>query len=159
MTRRVGRGATPLRFGMAQVIAAVVMIGVAMAFIAVSVAKQRKVNVDIAQAFAIDGPPCPALSEAEFTAKHYKAPKTFDYDGVTIGRLAGNVSCSDVKTRGGEGLGTDKVCQFTGPAVVTVVMKSGKSFYVPGVGQPASLLIHKDRPRCVMASNYKLSDG
>jgi hypothetical protein len=144
---------------MAHVIAAVVLIGVAAAFIAVTVANQRKVNVGVAQAFAIDGPPCPSLTEAEFTAKHYKAPKVFDYDGVAIGRLAGNVSCSDVKTEGGKGLGVDKVCQFTGPATITVTLKTGRVFYVPGVGQPASLIIHDDVPRCVMASNYKPSDG
>ncbi len=109
-----------------------------------------------AKAWNIQGAACPALSQAEFTANRYTALKTFDYDGIAIGRAAGDASCSDVKDSGGKGFLNDKVCQFTSPATLTVISKAGSFFFVPGVGQPASLVIHHDTPRCVMASNFTL---
>ena len=90
------------------------------------------------------------------SARHYRLPKTFDYDGVTLGRVAGDVSCSDVKDDGGKGFGTDKVCQFTSPATLTVATPVGVTYYEPGVGQPATLSIHRDVPRCVLASKFTL---
>ncbi|HEX2816474.1 MAG TPA: hypothetical protein VHN39_08770, partial [Phenylobacterium sp.] len=95
-------------------------------------------------------------TQAEFTAKRYTALKTFPYDDVTIGRTAGDASCSDVKENGGMGFGTDRVCQFTSPATLTVVSPAGSWFFVPGAGQPSTLIIHKGAPRCVMASKFTL---
>ena len=65
--------------------------------------KERSASVATARAWDIKGPPCPALSEADWIAKRYKAEKHFDYDGVDIGRHAGNASCSDVQDKGGTG--------------------------------------------------------
>jgi hypothetical protein len=150
-----GRGAAR-RFGMAHVIGAVVVITAGAALVTFQFVRDRAANVATAKAWNIQGPSCPALSQADFTAKRYTALKTFDYDGIAIGRAAGDASCSDVKDSGGKGFLNDKVCQFTSPATLTVTSKAGSFFFVPGVGQPASLVIHHDRPRCVMASNFTL---
>lgn len=144
------------RFGMAHVIGAVIVITVGLGLVTFEFVKDRNAHIATARAWDIQGPPCPAMTEAEFTAKRYTALKTFPYDDATIGRTAGDASCSDVKANGGRGLGTDRVCQFTSPATLTVVTPAGKWFFVPGAGQPSSLIIHKDVPRCVMASKFTL---
>lgn len=144
------------RFGMAHVVGAVVVITAGAGLVTFQFVRDRDANVATAKAWNIQGAACPALSQAEFTANRYTALKTFDYDGIAIGRAAGDASCSDVKDSGGKGFLNDKVCQFTSPATLTVISKAGSFFFVPGVGQPASLVIHHDTPRCVMASNFTL---
>jgi len=144
------------RFGMAHVIGAVVVLSAGIGLVTFQFVRDRDANIATAKAWDIKGPPCPLLSQAEFQAKRYTALKTFDYDGVTIGRTAGDASCSDVKSGGGKGFSTDKVCQFTSPATLTVVSKAGSWFFVPGVGQPSTLSIHHDAPKCVMASKFTL---
>ncbi|MGZ3375213.1 MAG: hypothetical protein ACXU8S_01315 [Phenylobacterium sp.] len=149
---------TVRRFGMIHVVSAVVVLTAGAGLITFQLVKDRQTSVDTFKAWQVKGPPCPSMTEAEFTAKHLTALKTFDYDGTTIGRTAGDVSCSDVKSGGGKGFATDKVCQFTSPATLTVTIKAAKTFFAPGVGQPASLYIHHDVPSCIMASNFTLQN-
>jgi len=144
------------RYSLTHVVGAVVVATAAVGLIGWNYMKERGASVATARAWDIKGPPCPALSAADWTAKRYKAEKHFDYDGIDIGRHAGDASCSDVKDHGGTGFGTIRVCQFTSPAVLTVTSKKGAFYFVPGIGQLASLIIEDDVPRCVMASNYTL---
>jgi hypothetical protein len=144
------------RFGIAHAIGAVVVITAGAALLTVQFVKDRNAHIATAKAWDIQGPPCPALTQAEFTAKRYTALKTFPYDDITIGRTAGDASCSDIRDKGGKGFGTNKVCQFTSPATLTVVSPAGSWFFVPGAGQPSTLIIHKAVPRCVMASKFTL---
>jgi hypothetical protein len=146
------------RFSMVHVISAVVVLTAGAGLITFQLVKDRQSAVDTFKVWQVKGPPCPAMREADFQAKRYTALKTFDYDGTTIGRTAGDVSCSDVKSGGGKGFATDKVCQFTSPATLTVASKAGEFFFVPGAGQPASLYIHHDLPSCIMASNFTLQN-
>jgi hypothetical protein len=142
------------RFGLAHVIGAVVVATAAIGMIAYQVVRDRGAHIATARAWDIQGPPCPQLSATEWSAKHLKAPKVFDYDGTTLGRWSGDASCSDVKDKGGTGFGTDKICQFTNPTVLTVTSPAGTFYYEPGVSQPATLSVHKDIPRCVLASKF-----
>ncbi|WP_309605089.1 hypothetical protein [Phenylobacterium sp.] len=144
------------RFSLAHAVIAVVVATSATALLTYNFVRDRKADVATARAWDIQGPPCPGLTQAQFTAQGYKAQHTFDYDGVTIGRHSGDANCSDVKQAGGKGLFNDKVCQFTSPATLTVTSRAGTYFFVPGVGQPATLAIHRDIPRCVMASKFTL---
>jgi hypothetical protein len=144
------------RFGIAHAIGGVVVITAGAGLLTFQFVKDRNAHIATARAWNIQGPPCPAMTEAAFTAKRYTALKTFPYDDATIGRTAGDASCSDVKESGGKGFGTDRVCQFTSPATLTVVTPAGRWFFVPGAGQPSTLIIHKGVPRCVMASKFTL---
>jgi hypothetical protein len=144
------------RYGLAHVIGAVAVVGAAALLVTFQGVRDHDAAIALAKKWDVQGPPCPALTEAEFNAKHQSAPKTFDYDGATLGRVAGDVSCSDVKDNGGKGFGTDKVCQFTSPATLTVATPAGRFFFLPGAGQPATIHIHKDVPVCVMASTFTL---
>jgi hypothetical protein len=145
-------------FSMVHIVSAVVVITSATALITFQLVKDRKSDIDVAKAWEVKGPPCPSMTQADFQAKRYTALKTFDYDGTTIGRTAGDADCEDVKSGGGKGFATDKVCQFTSPATLTVKSKAGLYYFVPGIGQPASLYIHHDVPRCIMASNFTLQN-
>jgi hypothetical protein len=141
---------------MGHVIAAVVVIGAGVAAVTFELVRDRNLNVATAQAWDIKGPPSPPLTEAEWTAKHLLAPKTFDYDGAKLGRWSGDASCSDVKAGGGKGLRTDRICQFANPTVLTVATPAGRWFYNVGVAQPATVAIHRDTPRCVLAGKFTL---
>jgi len=144
------------RFGMAHVVGAVVVIGAGVAMVTFELVRDRKADVATAQAWDIKGPPCPALTEAQWTARRLLAPKTFDYDGATLGRWSGDASCSDVKAGGGKGLRTDRICQFANPTVITVTTPAGRWFYNVGVAQPATVSIHRDQARCVLAGKFTL---
>ena len=151
-----GRYAAVRRYGVAHVIVAVTVISVGALGLTYNFIRDRDAHIATAKTWDIQGPPCPSITAAEWTAKRYKAEKTFDYDGIAIGRLAGHAHCSDVHDHGGAGFGVSKVCQFTSPAVLTVTSRAGTFYFVPGIGQLASLIIEKDVPRCVMASHYTL---
>jgi hypothetical protein len=146
------------RFGMVHIVSAVVVLTAGAGLITFQLVKDRQTSVDTFKTWQVKGPPCPTVTAAEFNAKRYTALKTFDYDGTTIGRTAGDASCSDVKSGGGKGFATDKVCQFTSPATLTVTVKGATTYFTPGVGQPASLYIHHDAPSCIMASNFTLQN-
>src|SRR5512143_566176 len=109
------------RYGMAHAIGAVLVITAAIGMITFQFVRDRNANIATAKAWDIQGPACPELSDAEWIAKHEKAPKTFDYDGVRLGRWSGDASCSDVHDKGGRGFGIDKVCQFTSPLTLSVI--------------------------------------
>jgi len=144
------------RFGLAHVIGAVIVITIGIGAVTFEFVRDRNINIATAQEWDIKGPPCPTLTEAEFTAKHLLAPKTFDYDGAKLGRWSGDASCSDVKANGGKGLRTDKICQFANPTVLTVVTPAGRWFYNVGIAQPATVSIHRDTPKCVLAGKCSL---
>ena len=151
------RGFSTVRgFGVAHVIGAVAVITAGIGLVTFEFVRDRNAHIATAKAWDIQGAACPAMTAAEFKAKRYTALKTFPYEDATIGRTAGDASCSDVKESGGKGFGTDRVCQFTSPATLTVVSPAGGWFFVPGAGQPSTLIIHKDVPRCVMASKFTL---
>jgi hypothetical protein len=142
------------RYGLAHVIGAVVVIGVAGLLVTFELVRDRNANIATARAWDIKGPPCRQVSAADWAARRLKAPRVFDYDGTTLGRWSGDASCSDVKDKGGAGFRTDKVCQFTNPTVLTVTSPAGTVYYETGVGQPATLSVHRDLPRCVLASRF-----
>jgi len=153
-TRRARDYGAVRRFGMAHAIGAVLVITAAIGFLAFEVVRDRNVHIATARAWDIQGAPCPQLSAANWTARNLKAPKVFDYDGTQLGRWSGDASCSDVKDKGGAGFRTDKICQFTNPTVLTVTSPAGTFYYEPGIAQPATLSIHRDLPRCVLASKF-----
>jgi hypothetical protein len=64
-----------------------------------------------------------------------------------------------VQEGGGTGLTHDQMCQFTSPSVLAVTTPKGTFYFNPGVGQPASLIIEHDQPRCILASRFTLTGG
>ena len=157
MANRLGRHAA--RFGAIHLLMGLIAAGVIGGLMAYDFVKHRHANVDIAKAWNIQGPPCPAVTATDWAAKHQAAPKTFDYAGDTLGRVAGHVSCQDVMASGGQGLVQNQVCQFTSPAALKITTPKGDFYFLPGVGQPATIVIEHDLPRCVLASKFTLQGG
>lgn len=102
---------------------------------------------------AIVGPPCPSITPDEIARDGLQTRYSSDFNGLTLGRRFGEISCFEVPAKGGMGVKSYPVCQFSGPDVVTV--KSGQSLlsFRPGVGKKASILVEPGAPpRCVMAA-------
>ena len=142
------------RYGLAHVIGAVLVITLGTGFFAWNAWRGRNVDISTAKAWDFKGPPCPQLTAAEWTARGERTRNVFDYDGTKLGRWSGDASCSDIHANGGKALSVDKICQFTNPTALSVVSPAGTFYFVPGVGQPATVAIHKDVPRCVLASGF-----
>ena len=119
--------------------------------------KDRAEALKLAREWTIEGPPCPSVTRAQFEAKGLKAPKGLQYSGVTVSRQFGHVNCSYLRYGDGWGLGTYVVCQFTSPNVLRVETARGEWYFVPGMGQPATISTPRDEARCVMASNFTLN--
>ena len=128
MASRRGLPSHLRRFGVIHVIIGLVAVVVIGGLLALDFSHRRAINVGTAQAWDIQGAPCPTATPQEWAATHQIAPKTFDYTGDVLGRVAGDASCSDVQDKGGKGLGVIKVCQFTSPAALTVKTKADYIF-------------------------------
>lgn len=104
-------------------------------------------------AAAITGPPCPSITPDEITRYGLQTRYSTDFNGLTLGRRFGEVSCSEVAAKGGLGVKSYPVCQFSGPDVVTVSSGQSTLYFRPGVGKKASILAQAGAaPRCVMAA-------
>lgn len=119
--------------------------------------KDRDAALSLSRTWTIDGPPCPALTSAAFQAGGFKAPKSVDYSGVVVSRQFGHVTCSALRYGQAWGLSEYVVCQFTSPNVVKVETRKGEWYFVPGMGQPATISTPHDEARCVLASNFTLN--
>lgn len=144
------------RLGVWHVIGALTASAVVGGLLAYNFSQHRDANVALAKDWKIDGPPCPALTKAEFTAKGYKADKVFDYDDLSMARKAGHASCSDIQQGGGKGVFHDQACQFTSPAALIITTRKGEFFYTPEVGQPATVFVHDGVPKCVLGGKFTL---
>jgi len=118
--------------------------------------RHRGERIALARDWAIDGPPCPMLSRAEFLARHVHMQPGVDYDGAQFYRQTGHMECSPIAYGGGRALSDYAVCQFTGPNVVRVTTRRGEWFFAPGVGRPATVSTADDQARCVLAADFRL---
>jgi len=121
--------------------------------------QRRQARAATARAWTLAGPPCPTLTAGEFAARGLKAPKGFEFEGVTMRRQFGHVSCQGVRTHGGVGLDTFPVCQFTGPRALHVTTARGDFYFDPGVSTPATVSTEGGAARCVLASRFRLEGG
>lgn len=137
-------------------IAVVVALAVPTLIAVLSLQKNRREAVALAEANLVTGPPCPAVSAAAFAARGFKVKNPLNYDGAVMWRSAGHVSCSPIAYDGGRGLDTYPVCQFTSPAALKVTTAKGDFYFVPGIGKPATVATPQGVARCVLASNFTL---
>jgi hypothetical protein len=133
----------------------VVLVGLTAAVFVPSWIKQRNQAIVDSGMLALQAPPCPTLSEAEF-AKGYSTPKGLTFGEVRFERQHGHASCLDLRYDGGKGRGTYPACQFMSPAVLTVESDKGKFHFQPGLGKDATVFVEHGQPRCVMAINKAL---
>ena len=97
--------------------------------------------------WAITGPPCPIAAGPSLFRK---PPKAFGYQGARFTRQYGNVSCVVVPDAGPFSKARHPVCQFSGPARVTVVIGDRNFAYEPDIGRKATISIRDGQPTCVI---------
>jgi hypothetical protein len=102
-------------------------------------------------AWTIKGPPCPAVTAAQFRAQDMHATDAIDIGGVRMARRFGHASCNEVYGDGGRGLSTYPVCQFTSPKSLVITTKTGVYYFDPEVG-PATISVEHGTPTCVRAA-------
>jgi hypothetical protein len=109
-----------------------------------------------AQLSAIVGPACPQVSAAAFqsavTAQGRGLRDTFDFNGDSFSRSFGDGDCSVAAANGSLGLGTYDVCEFTSPGVLSVKTSRGQFYFLPGLGQKATVMTPSGVARCVMSA-------
>lgn len=118
--------------------------------------RQRTAALERARGALVEGPPCPAVTEAEFEARKLKAPKATLYEGVTFARQFGHMDCAAVRYGSGWGTGVYPACQFTGPNVLVVTTPKGVWRFHPGPGQPATVSVPHGQAQCAMAANFTM---
>ncbi len=128
-----------------------------MAIVVGVIVRNREAKIATAREWAISGEPCPTLTPEAFRAGGFKAPQMFKYDAYAFGRRAGHVDCNAVGTKGGKGLGSVVICQFTSPIVLTVKTPRGEYVFNPGVGHAATVQVEDGAPRCVLASKFTVA--
>lgn len=138
------------------VLAALVFLAFAAWLYGGSYLRQRDFALSRAREAAVEGPPCPAITAAQFEAQRRKRFKATLYEGVVFGRQYGHMNCSALRYGGGWGLGTYPACQFTGPGLLHVKTAKGDWYFAPGVGKPATVATPRGRARCVMDSNFTI---
>ena len=107
---------------------------------------------ELTAAFDIQGRPCPTLTPAAYAAQGTVPNKAFEFGKVRFARRFGHADCAMVAYRDASGAGGHPVCQFTGPALLTITVGRVESYFAPGIGVPATVSVESGRARCVLAT-------
>jgi len=137
-------------------VAAAIAVGLPAWLVGQSYLGKREAALFLAREAAVDGPPCPTLTRAQFEAQGFKAPKATFYEGVTFARQFGHMDCRSLRYGAGWGTEVYPVCQFTSPRSLKVTTRKGEWYFAPGPGQPATVGAPRGQARCVMASNFTM---
>jgi hypothetical protein len=97
--------------------------------------------------WAITGPACPV---ATGPSVFHRPPKAFNYQGILFTRQYGNVNCVVVPDAGPFSSARHPVCQFSGPARITVAIADRSYAYDPDIGRKATVSIRHGEPSCVV---------
>jgi hypothetical protein len=112
----------------------------------------QRTRIADAKAWAIEGPPCPRITEAAFLDGSRKPIRKFDYEEVAFLRRDGHVDCAPIYDGGGRSTRFHAVCQFTNPESLQVRTQKGDWAFRPGPGRPATVSTADGEARCVMAA-------
>ena len=107
-----------------------------------------------AKQWTVKGPPCQTVDAGEYQLRGGAHATKVTNFGVKFTREYGHIECTWL---GAKDLMAEKayvVCQFTGPNVIKVEAGKGASYFVPGVGEPATVEVRQGVARCVMGSNF-----
>jgi hypothetical protein len=113
--------------------------------------EQQLGAIRTAQAWTIEGPPCPVVRG---TAQFGYAPKvmdTFQFVGTRFSRVYGYVKCLAISDHGGTGWGQVPVCRFNSPMLLDVTAPGGHATYFTQMS-PATVTIVQGRPSCVLGA-------
>lgn len=118
--------------------------------------RQREAALSRASEARIVGPPCPALTRAQFEAQGLKAPKATLYADVVFARQFGHMDCRLLRYGAAWATEAYPVCQFTSPSALKITTPKGEWYFATGVGQPVTISAPHGQARCVLASNFTM---
>jgi hypothetical protein len=124
-------------------------------------AKERELRqgrIADAEAWDIQGPPCPAITRDQFLVRGQRGPHGFTYEDVTFMRRFGHVTCAPIYEDGGRGRRFHPACQFTSPGDLMIRMRAGDWYFHVGPGRPATVFTSAKGVRCVLASKYTVAN-
>ena len=97
------------------------------------------------------GRACPVVSVLSPASLGARPPKPFVYKGVGFAFQIGDVTCAAVPEKSLFTKTTFPVCQFDAPAGIAVTAGGRTTYFEPGVGRGATVMIHAGQPpSCVM---------
>ena len=106
------------------------------------------------QADKIVGPPCPAGTPQGNMGRGDQW-MMFQFNDAQYGRRIGHVDC-EISADKASKSGFKGVCQFSSPAEIKVVPKSGSPVYFEtGLGNPATTIVSDAGVRCVLAGSFR----
>jgi hypothetical protein len=136
----------------ALIVGGAVMVLVGGGLLAMSLMRANAHDQADAAAYALQGDPCPAVAVADLAPKPHH---TFEYDGLSLSRAAGEVDCAEVKGPGGfMGMGATRypVCRFSSPGSLDVKDGAKELAFAPLVGKEVAIVKQGDQLKCVVAS-------
>lgn len=108
-------------------------------------------NRGLRKEWMADGKACPVVAAISPASRGAKPPKPFVYKGVGFAFQIGDVACAPVPEKGLFTKVTFPVCQFDAPGGVAVTVGGHTTYFEPGVGHGATVMVHAGRaPECVM---------
>jgi hypothetical protein len=145
--RRSSRDDGPGWKTLAMILAGVVAVGAATFFIGLMPAWVKN-----AEHWMVQGPPCPAITKAEFDTHGIENPQSMTFGDASFTRAYGHVACEEIHDKGGRGFGMLSVCQFSGPGPLAVRSAEGDAYYfIPGA-KPAAVTVGHGKPACVIGT-------
>ncbi len=117
--------------------------------------KRAKELAAEARAWTVVGPPCPQVTKAVFDAQPFQARQVTNINGVRWARSSATIMCQGIASDGGRGAVLDPVCQFSSPRVLRITTAKGDFYFVPGLGQKATVTVKDGVATCVMGASVK----
>lgn len=108
-----------------------------------------------AKAWIVTGPPCPQVTKAVFAAQPFEARQVTNLAGVRWARSSATVVCHGTDMGGGKGQIADPVCQFSSPRVLQITTAKGDFYFVPGLGNRATVSVHDGVASCVIGASVQ----
>jgi len=117
--------------------------------------RDRDKNMVDAQAYAASGAPCPVAARAQLGVDGPGLRHSFEFDDVKLSYAFGETDCAMVADHGGAGLAKFPICHFTSPGSLEVVAGKSDAIFLPGLGKPAAIMVHKGVISCLLTAKEK----
>ena len=108
-------------------------------------------NRGLRKEWIAEGKACPVVAAISQAARGAKPPKPFTYKGVGFAFQIGDVACAAAPEKSLFTKVTFPVCQFDAPGGIAVTVGGRTTYFEPGVGHGATVMVHAGQPpSCVM---------
>jgi hypothetical protein len=111
-------------------------------------------NRGLRKEWMASGRACPVVTALSYAARGAKPPRPFVYKGVGFAFQIGDVACAPVPETSLFTNVTFPVCQFDAPAGLAVTVGDHTTYFEPGIGRGATVMVHAGQPpSCVLLAS------